>query len=256
MLRPRLRKWVNAALGLVDLELVPVRAKATELAGGDDPRFLALYEKCRPFTRTSVDRMYAAYQATNYVVDRGLPGAFIECGVWRGGSSMIMALALLERGVRDREIYLYDTIKGMSEPTDRDVKANGLEARPVWEQQQKDGVNAWAYAPLTEVSQNFIRTGYPMERVHLIEGKVEDTIPRQMPDSIALLRLDTDWYESTYHELTHLYPRLVRGGVLILDDYGSWQGAREATDQYFRQMRNPVLLNRIDVTGRLVVKVD
>lgn len=256
MLKPRLTRLVNAALGLVDLRLVSARTEDSTVAGSDDPTFRSLYGKCRPFTRTSIERMYAAYQATNYVVDCGLPGALVECGVWKGGSSMIMALTLLERGVRDRDIYLYDTFKGMTEPGERDVNAAGEDARPIWQQRQRDGVNTWAYSPLAEVQENFVRTGYPMDKVHLVEGKVEQTIPSQMPEAIALLRLDTDWYESTLHELTHMYPRLARGGALIIDDYGSWRGAREATDEYFRQRRTPVLLNRIDYTGRLIVKVD
>jgi hypothetical protein len=87
-----------------------------------------------------------------------------------------------------------------------------------------------------------------------VKGKVEDTIPRAAPKQIALLRLDTDWYESTYHELKHLYPRLVPGGVLILDDYGHWEGARRAVDQYFEEERIRLFLHRIDYAGRLAIK--
>jgi hypothetical protein len=97
-------------------------------------------------------------------------------------------------------------------------------------------------------------TGYPETKVHYVRGKVEDTIPGTMPGEIAILRLDTDWYESTRHELVHLFPLLTRGGVLILDDYGHWQGARAAVDEYFDQYRQPILLNRIDETGRIAIK--
>ena len=83
---------------------------------------------------------------------------------------------------------------------------------------------------------------------------VEDTIPNQAPKEIALLRLDTDWYESTLHELEHLYPRLVSGGVLIIDDYGHWRGAREAVDEYIDKHKLKLFLTRIDYTGRLCVK--
>ena len=109
-------------------------------------------------------------------------------------------------------------------------------------------------AGFDEVRRNLASTGYPSDRLHFIRGRVEDTIPASAPESIALLRLDTDWYESTRHELTHLYPRLVRGGVLIIDDYGHWQGARQATDEYFSVLGSPVLLHRIDYTGRIAVK--
>ena len=97
-------------------------------------------------------------------------------------------------------------------------------------------------------------TGYPSERIHFVPGKVEDTIPASAPESIALLRLDTDWYESTKHELVHLFPRLATSGVLIIDDYGHWRGSRLACDEYFEQNRVPILLNRIDFTGRIALK--
>ena len=86
-------------------------------------------------------------------------------------------------------------------------------------------------------------------------GKVEQTIPAAAPPSIALLRLDTDWYESTRHELEYLFPRLAIGGVLIIDDYGWWAGARRAVDEYFGAHSAPILLNIIDDTGRVGVRV-
>lgn len=99
-------------------------------------------------------------------------------------------------------------------------------------------------------------TAYPMENVHLVKGKVEDTIPKILPSQIALLRLDTDWYESTRHELIHLYPNLVKNGVLIIDDYGHWRGSKQATDEYFDGFAPKPFLQRVDYTGRLSIKTD
>jgi O-methyltransferase len=99
-------------------------------------------------------------------------------------------------------------------------------------------------------------TAYPSEKVHYIKGMVEQTIPEFVPKKIALLRLDTDWYESTKHELEHLFPRLSKGGVLIIDDYGHWQGARKAVEEYLKKNDVKILLNRIDYTGRMGVKID
>ena len=107
---------------------------------------------------------------------------------------------------------------------------------------------------MDEVRRNLFSTGYPENQLSFVEGPVEETIPETVPDKIALLRLDTDWYESTLHELRHLYPLLSEGGVLIIDDYGHWKGAREATDQYLREESPKILLNRIDMTCRLGVK--
>ncbi len=99
-----------------------------------------------------------------------------------------------------------------------------------------------------------LSTGYPKEKIHLIKGKVEDTIPENIPKEIALLRLDTDWYESTKHELIHLFPLLKPNGILIIDDYGHWEGARKAVDEYISDNNIHILLNRIDYSGRISVK--
>ena len=95
-----------------------------------------------------------------------------------------------------------------------------------------------------------------IKNIIYIKGKVEETIPEIIPGKISLLRLDTDWYESTLHNLNHLFPLLSKGGILILDDYGHWQGARKAVDEYLEKNNVKILLNRIDYTGRIAVKVD
>jgi O-methyltransferase len=109
-------------------------------------------------------------------------------------------------------------------------------------------------APLEQVKEVLYGTGYPKEKIHFIRGRVEETIPSSAPPAISLLRLDTDWYDSTKHELVHLFPRLSRAGVVLIDDYGHWQGSRQATDEYFAQNRIPILLNRIDCSGRIALK--
>ena len=219
-----------------------------------EPEFRALQERCAPFTMTSPERMYAVYQAVRHVVRARVPGDIVECGVWRGGSSMLAALTLMEAGDGDRELYLYDTFAGMSEPDERDVTLSGHSALPEWRQAQRGELNEWCYAPLEEVERNLRSTGIGPARLHFVAGEVEETIPATAPERISVLRLDTDWYESTWHELTHLYPRLSPGGVLIVDDYGHWQGAREAVDRYFSEVAEPILLARTDYTGRIGVR--
>jgi O-methyltransferase len=213
-------------------------------------------EICRrvaPYTMTTPPRLYALIQAVEYVVARDVPGALVECGVWRGGSMMAAALTLLRRGVTDRDLYLFDTFSGMTAPTDVDRKPSGERAADLLETEERDA-DVWAIASLDEVREAVLAIGYPAERIHFVQGPVEETLPGDAPDEIAFLRLDTDWYESTKHELVHLYPRLARGGVLILDDYGFWQGARRAVDEYFGEHSEPLLLNRIDHTGRIALK--
>jgi O-methyltransferase len=177
--------------------------------------------------------------------------------VWKGGSMMAAALTLLRLDAADRDLYLFDTFQGMPPPTGEDVFSayDGYSPRRHWRRRQREGGhNAWHYVPVEEVRAAVLSTGYPAERVHLVEGRVEETLPARAPEPIAVLRLDTDWYASTRHELEHLYPRLSPGGALILDDYGHYEGARRAVDDYFEARGERLLLNRVDYTGRVAVK--
>jgi O-methyltransferase len=218
-----------------------------------EPEFIALYERCAPATMTSIERMYALYQAVRHVHAANVPGDVVECGVWRGGSSMLAALVLDSLGERERAVWLYDTFAGMPPPAEVDRAIGGQDAAALLERTDSAGEQTRAVAALDEVRANLAATGYPSERLHFVEGMVEDTIPGVAPEQISVLRLDTDWYESTRHELQHLWPRLSPGGVLIVDDYGHWQGARRAVDEFFATVE-PVLLQRIDYTGRLALK--
>lgn len=216
----------------------------------------AIYEKVAPFTMTSVERVASVIAAADHVTRNRFSAnaAIVECGVWRGGSTMAMALALIDAGETSRPIYLYDTFEGMSEPTSKDLQHDGREALAMIADVERGG-EKWCAAGIDDVRANIASTGYPMDRVRFVKGKVEETIPDEMPESIAILRLDTDWYESTKHELEYLYPRLVPNGVLILDDYGHWQGCREAVDEYFGSMSGHIpFMSRIDYTGRVIIK--
>jgi hypothetical protein len=203
---------------------------------------------------TSPARILALANATRWIAWQRIEGAFVECGVWRGGSMMVVAQMLQKKGDNTRDLYLFDTFDGMTEPTDVDQDFRGRSARPKF-QRMRRGSNSsdWCRAPLSEVKANMARTGYPSRRLHYQVGPVEETLPDLAPERIALLRLDTDWYTSTRHELIHLWPRLVPGGICIIDDYGYWGGSRKAVDEFFG---DDVLMHRIDFTGRLVVKPD
>jgi len=221
-----------------------------------DPDFASLYKQCQPYTMTSLERMYSLYQSVQYIIANDIPGSFIECGVWRGGSTMLIALILLKHNITNRQIYLYDTFTGMTEPSSKDVRiSDNRPAHSTWLKKQRTNHNEYAYASLDEVKQNMQRTSYPNDQLVYVEGLVEDTLPSSAPQHISLLRLDTDWYESTLHELIHLYPRLSTNGVLILDDYGHFAGARQAVDEYFSQQAKPILLSRVDYTGRIGIKI-
>jgi O-methyltransferase len=229
-----------------------------ELGEGElDSATAALIDRVRPLTMTGPLRLAALVEAVRHCVHRGLPGGFAECGVWRGGSVLAMMLTLQELGAEDRTITLYDTFEGMTEPTAADTSPYHPPAGELWE---RSGGQPWAELfdgrrnSEEAVREAVLSTGYPPELVSFVRGPVERTLPERAPGELALLRLDTDWYESTLHELRHLYPLLVPGGVLIVDDYGHWEGCRRAVDEYFAAEAEPVLLNRIDYTGRIAVK--
>jgi O-methyltransferase len=222
---------------------------------GLEASFIDLYNQCKPFTMTSIERMYALYKSIEYICLNKIEGDIVECGVWKGGSSMLAAGALRQFNNTFKSIYLFDTFEGMPEPGKYDRNFNNAEASIEYEKSLLErGHSSWCYSSLEEVKANMQRTEYPEMNINFIKGKVEDTIPGSIPQKIALLRLDTDWYESTYHELKHLFPLLSKGGILILDDYGHWQGARKATDEYFAGLSIFPFLSRIDYTGRIYIK--
>ncbi len=166
---------------------------------------------------------------------------------------MAVTDTLLRLQATDRELYLFDTFAGMPPPGQWDVRYTGERASDILEN-PVERERVLASASLDEVRGNVLRGGYDPGCVRFVQGLVEDTIPDQAPERIALLRLDTDWYQSTRHELVHLYPRLSRGGVLIVDDYGCWLGARRAVDEYIEENGLQLLLNRIDSAARIAVK--
>jgi len=214
----------------------------------------AILARIACFTMTSVERQIALIDATRYVVRRRIPGSLVECGVWRGGSVMAALLTLIDEGVMDRDVYLYDTFSGMTPPVDVDKTFDGTLARTHLER-DVSRTGYWCVAHLDEVRRNVLSTGYPEHQIHFVKGPVEETLPTCSPtDAVALLRLDTDWYESTKHELTHLFPKVSQGGVVIVDDYGHWQGAKLAVDEFLQQSSDVYYLHRIDYTGRLLIK--
>lgn len=220
-----------------------------------EPEFTAYHQRCAPFTMVSRERLYAHFVAVRYVVENGIEGDIVECGVWRGGTSMLGALTLLGMKETSRQLWLYDTFAGMTEPTSDDVSPwNEVNARSLWRKNQKHNVNKWCFAPLEEVQNNLASTSYPAEKIRFIKGDVVETLHTSVPDKIAVLRLDTDWYESTRAEMEVLFPRLVTGGVILIDDYGAWKGCKKAIDEYLTAYKIPLMLHRTDYTGRSAIK--
>jgi O-methyltransferase len=235
--------------------MVPAAPEEPQLTTEAD---LQIIRRAGEYSMTGPLRLQSLIDAVRYCEAEDIPGAFAECGVWRGGSVLAMILTLQEIGA-ERDIYLYDTFEGMTEPTEHDVSSIDPPALETWQATDRESERPWSELFDGEtfnqeaVHRLLLETRYPPERLHLIRGPVEQTLPENPPGPLALLRLDTDWYESTRAELEHLYPLLAVAGVLIIDDYGHWDGARKAVDEYFEGGGAP-LLARIDYTGRIGVK--
>ena len=212
-----------------------------------DEEAAAVMEKVLDYTMVPNDSLFALIEAVRYVNQWNLPGSFVECGVWRGGATMCAVLTMRQLGETNRSIYLYDTFSGMTEPKEEDSDPRGnIDIHEMYRSKQT-GIDEsdWCRASLNDVKQNLVKTGYPFDKFIFVEGKVEDTLPNTLPDEIAILRLDTDWYESTKQELVHLFPRLVSKGVIIVDDYYSWTGSKLAVDEYLDSIKFPVFLKRV-----------
>lgn len=249
--RIMIKDAIHRSLRRIGLDVIrfPPQDKARPRDFQDEE--MEVIDAVRPWTMTSPERIYALMQAVRYVSANEIRGDIVECGVWKGGSMAAAAMTLVRMKDMSRNLYLFDTFQGMSAPTEADVDYTGKHARDVMK--QDEGYKC-ADAPLDQVRELLQRTGYPQEKIHFVPGKVEETLPDAAPETICVLRLDTDWYESTKQELEHLFPRLAKAGVIIIDDYGHWQGSRRACDEYFSENRVPILLNRIDYTGRIGLK--
>ena len=254
-----MRRFIKSLLHRTGYELCPIAPRQSlrdENPDITDPEW-EVYARVKSFTMLSLERILTNVRAIDYIVRSQIPGDIVECGVWRGGSSMAMALTLARNCDTCRRIWMYDTYAGMTDATCADVSHSGASAVALLDAARRcetpERSLVLAYASLGEVQANMRATGYPLSLIEFVKGPVEQTLTRNAPDQIALLRIDTDWYQSTKHELVHLYPRLSPGGVLIIDDYGHWQGARRAVDEYLTDM--PLFLNRVDYTARLAIKL-
>lgn len=230
--------------------------RAASLPADTDPAARQILASVTERTMTGSEKLLGLIEATRYISRHEIEGDVVECGVWRGGSMMTVAHTLTDLGDTSFDLHLFDTYDGMSEPSDHDRRIfDGRGAQQLLDASPKTpDVWVWAYATLEDVEAGMNSTSYPVDKIHYVKGKVEETIPDHAPEKISLLRLDTDWYESTKHELEHLYDRVSAGGVIVFDDYGYWEGARTAVDEFIERTGSKLLLNRVG-SGRMAIKL-
>jgi hypothetical protein len=191
----------------------------------------------------------------DYIIDCKIKGDLVECGVQDGRIEKIWIEKLKEKN-EERDIYMYDTFTGLTVPSEKDVGINNEfqtaeQVLDVWRQHQRHGVNTWCYCPLEKVISNLLEMNYPFHKLHFIKGDVRKTLldKKNIPDKIAILRLDTDWYDSTKVELETMWDNLVWGGVLILDDYYYWKGQQDAVDEFFKGTKYENRIQRFQTEG-------
>ena len=187
-------------------------------------------DRVKGYTKSDPVRLASMVQALTDIDDRNTPGDVVEVGVWRGGNIMLTRIMSPRR-----KCWMYDTFDGMTEPdANLDVKKSGHRAIERYNIKKANG-SKWDAVSVEEVQEGFRKVGVSLDDVAMVVGPVEDTMldPNQLPLAVAILRLDADWYSPTKMALKTLYPRVVPGGFLIVDDYGHWMGCQKAVDDYF-----------------------
>ena len=209
------------------------------VAPGEFPRH---FRAVRPYTMSSAARLRTLHEATKHVVSANIAGDVVECGTAKGGSAALLALALDASG-SDRLLWIFDTFEGMPEPSANDPDLHLAEKYV-----------GTCRGTIEEVTTLF-RELDVLQRTRMVKGMFQDTLSAAPIERIALLHIDGDWYDSVKACLQHFYDRVSPGGIVQIDDYGYWEGARKAVDDFFTQ-RGVALpaLRHIDYAGRQFVK--
>ena len=218
--------------------------------------FLKYYRICKEFSiNVSYQRYLSLFQSLQYILKNKIKGDIVECGVFRGGSAMMICYILRFFLVKNKKVWLYDTYEGMSSPSAVDTDLNNKKAEDFLKIKKIENINnVWAFSSLNSVKNNIKKTNFNIKNCVFVKGKVETTLKKKTPKSISLLRLDTDFYKSTQAELKYLYNLVSPGGIIIIDDYGHWKGCKIAVDQFFKNKKNILFLN-IDYTGIIGIKL-
>ncbi|MDA7715289.1 TylF/MycF family methyltransferase [Pelagibacteraceae bacterium] len=230
---------------MILLELINLKKKALEVAS--------------KYSMTGFERMFFLIKALKQIKIDKIEGDFVECGVWRGGNLILFQKIIEELNLKNRKIFAYDTFSGMSQPGYYDLNVKNEKAKIILDSLKKKRVDPnkniiLAKCNLGEVKRNFEVNTKKNDNLRCIKGDVGKTlkIKKNLPKKISLLRLDTDWYQSTKTELEVLFPLLSKNGILIIDDYGYWKGSKKAVDEYFKNKK--VNLFKVDFTARYLFK--
>lgn len=251
---PRLKSIVHNAANRV----LPAGWHLNDAAAAPD--YVELGVEARSVVREVVRRRLSMTSAANlaftswacrYVVESDVPGDFLEVGTWRGGHGVIAGRTLRSLGA-ERKVWLADSFTGMLEHSERDVNIKTGVSAAEWKRRAAKG-DSWKPATAEDVAENLVSMGIPKSGFHLLEGPAEQLESCQLPNPISVLRVDVDWYEPTLATLVAAQPLLAEGAVIIFDDYGAWQGAKLAVDEFLGERGGNIPMFPIDASARFVV---
>ena len=208
----------------------------------------------------SRDRFLSLYHSMKYIYSNNIKGDLVECGVFKGGSSMMIGYCMKKfqkSNSNKKKLWMYDTFEGMTDPEDYDINILNQKAKMTLNhiKKIKNKNDMWAYSPLDTVRTNIKKTKLNQTQYCFVQGPVETTLKKLKPKKIALLRLDTDFYSSTKAELDNLYELVEKNGIIIIDDYGHWRGCKKAVDNFFKDKKN-FFFNYIDYSAIIGIKLE
>ena len=228
----RLRVYAEEYWGL--LKMLAVRPNKESF------RLAKMILKVKPrHTMAKNGNLLNLHRLAGHVAAEKIPGDLVECGVWNGGSSAIMGKALMEcGGLKGRRLWLFDSFEGVPKPGEKD----GWFERTFY-------FKGWNKGDIQHVREAFARLNVPMDNVRIVPGWFNQTLKSSAVERIALLHIDADWYDSVRDILEAFYERVVPGGFVVLDDYGSWQGCRSAVHDFISMHGLAVKIVRVSRIG-------
>lgn len=194
-----------------------------------------------------METMLHTINSVEYIINNNIEGDFIEIGVYKGIMIIAILAKLLQLKITTKKIHLYDTFSGMTEPSNKDINPYNVYAKDIMHEIR-------CYSTLEDVKKNIDMLSYPKENIQFHVGDIRKCNISEIPEKIAFLRLDTDFYDSTLFELENFEPNVLKGGVVTLDDYNWWKGCTDASNDYFKTITYPIQLHTLNPHGAWWIK--
>tara|TARA_Y200000002_G_C22663537_1_gene656907 strand:+ start:952 stop:1716 length:765 start_codon:yes stop_codon:yes gene_type:complete len=252
-----IKKWIQSSFGKIGLRIIKLENEFSNkipIEASNEER--ELIELTKKYSMNGSLRIWTLITALKKILENNIEGDFVETGVWKGGNLILIKKYIQKYQAKEKKIFGYDTFEGMPEPTNNDKDFKNINASDYFNNKNKleNFTSFNSQINLDQVQKNFIEATGDSKNLFLVKGKTQDTlsIKTNIPDKIAILRLNTCFYESTKLELEILYDKLQKGGYLIIDDYGYWKGAKLAVDEFFKNQK--INLHFVDHTCRFLIK--